>query len=143
MPLSAGQIVALIVNDRIVPFSEADDGVVNACRPCCFLDLPLLRVGLAEANIVADCTIKQNRILKNNANLPKQRSITGIANIHVIVKHCAARWIFEPEQQLEHRALARSAYANNRRIPSCRNAKIELLQNRLVRLVRESHVAHR
>ena len=88
------------------------------------LDLFLWNMGLAVGDVVAHGVVEEHGFLGDDADLGAQRSEGDVADIVAIDEQTSASHIEEAGNQVDERAFARTAGANDGKISPCRTSRL-------------------
>ena len=141
LPLAAGQAVAAGADDRVVAavqflFDEAVGVGLLGGRDH-FLAGGLRR---AVADVVVHRVVEQQRLLRDQADLPPQVAQPQFAQVDAVQPHGAADRIGEPRHQVGQRGLAAAVGADDAQRLAEGDRQVDVVQHRLVRRVVEVDV---
>ena len=112
LPLTAGEVLALLTYGGIVAFRQVHDGLVDIGFFGDFNDLLDAGSGLADGDILANGALKEDRVLQHHADIVAQY-VQGIqATIHAVDFNHALLNIVEARDQLDQRGFAAAGEAD-------------------------------
>src|SRR5579872_6856274 len=113
LALAARKPDASFADHFIVTRGQRLDEIVSQSGTGCGFHLLQWNVGLAVGDVVAHGIVEQNGFLRDDSYLLAQRCESYVANIVTIDQKAALGYIEETRNQVDERALARTARAND------------------------------
>ena len=127
LPLTTGEVLALLTYGGIVAFRQVYDGLVDIGFFGDFNDLLHAGSGLADGDVLANGTLKEDRVLQHHADIVAQY-VQGIqAGIHAVDFNHALLNIVEARDQLDQRGFAAAGEADQSDPPARAEMQIDAL----------------
>src|ERR1700686_5210523 len=131
LALASGKSHAACSDHSIVPCRQRQNEIVRQCGTGRGLDFFLWNLGLAVSDVVANRIVEQNRLLCDDANLRPQRGEGYFAEVLTINEQTSRRDIEEAGNQMDERAFAGTAQANDSKKLTGLNFQISIVQQML------------
>src|SRR5207237_7211376 len=113
--LAAGEAVAALADDGVVALGQRRDHLVDPGGPGRSLDLLVARVGLREAEVLANALVEEIRLLRDDADEVAQRREAQVADVDAVDRDAAARNVVQPGSEIAEGRLAGPGLAHERR----------------------------
>src|SRR5579885_357505 len=111
LALTEREILPLLVDFRVIA-APVHNGLVNLRPFCCINNIFQVRAGPPYFDVVAEGSLEQHRLLKDDADILAQRHQRILAIIDAIDFHRAGLSFIETWNELDHRRLAAAGEAN-------------------------------
>src|SRR4051795_2561562 len=114
---------------RLVAILEALDELVGADGARSGLDVLSRRAGAAERDVLDDRSGEEESLLRDDAELPPQRRLRGVAKIGAVDRDAAVRRVVEAREQLRDRRLPRAGVADESDRRAGRDIQVDSVQH--------------
>ena len=158
--LSAGQADATFADDGIVAVRHAADEairagngghaahvlfVVTTSSALAVVLTVVLKsvasVARAKADVAADRIGKQERILRDDADLRSQRGERPVARVDAVDEHTTGGWVVEETgDKVDESRFAGAGFAEDSEFRACGNVEVDVAEHRRPQIVGESEV---
>src|SRR5579872_2409955 len=100
----------------LIPFGQTLDYVIHATFSRSLLDPFGIRdlFNIPEADILLDCHVILNKILKNGANVPTEILQIVLLQGNILDENLSFRWLIETGEQLNQRGFTSPIVTNQR-----------------------------
>src|SRR5919205_505517 len=139
--LAAREPVAALADHGVVAVGQRGDERVDLRRARRGLELLVARVGLGEAQVVADRRVEQVRLLRDEADRPGQGAEGEVAHVDPVDRHAPGGRVVQPGDEIAERRLARAGLPHHRHARAGRDREVDAVERRRpVRVVAERDV---
>ena len=138
--LAAGKADATLADHGIVAFRHAADEAVRAGyggHAANVLFVVFALFARTEANVAADGVGKQERVLRDDADLRTQCGERPVSRVDAVNKHAAFSRVVETGDEVDEGGFACARFAENAEFGTCRNMEIHIFKHGGVRFVGE------
>ena len=139
LSLATGERDAALADACVVPPRQCGDELMRVRMLCCLLDLPLGAARLAKRNVFRHGQVEQHHLLADQCHLRAKPLDAQASQIMPVELHGARVGVVKPKQQIDERAFAGTALADNAQLGSDGDVQVESSQHRFV-LVRERDI---
>ena len=97
-------------------------------------------VARAKADVAADRIGKQERILRDDADLRSQRGEQPVARVDAVDEHTTGGWVVETGDKVDESRFAGAGFAEDSEFRACGNVEVDVAEHRRPQIVGESEV---
>ena len=138
--LTAGKADATLSNHGIVAFRHAADEAVrtgDGGHAANVLFIVFALFARTEADVAADGVGKQERVLRDDADLRAQCGERPVSRVDAVNQHAAFSRVVETGDEVDEGGFACARFAENAEFGTCRNMEIHIFKHGSVRFVGE------
>ena len=138
--LTAGKADATLSNHGIVAFRHAADEAVrtgDGGHAANVLFIVFALFARTEADVAADGVGKQERVLRDDADLRAQCGERPVSRVDAVNQHAAFGGVVEAGDEVDEGGFACARFAENAEFGTCRNMEIHIFKYGGVRFVGE------
>ena len=140
LAFAAGELVAAVADDRLVPLRQRADDVVDVGGLRRRFDLGLRRAEPAVADVPGHGVVKKVRLLRHDPDVRAELVDVDRAHVLAVDRNRAGVAVVETQQQVRDRRLARTRRADDRHGLPAADPKGHVMQRGPPVAVREPHV---
>ena len=108
LPLSAGQIGAVLADDRVVTMRQRTNKLICRGDSRCAFDLVFCCVRMTKGDVRRHRIAEQKALLKHNTDAAAQYVQIEMPQVNSIDRNTARAYVVKPRKQVHQRALARA-----------------------------------
>ena len=113
LALTAGEFGTEVADLGFIAVLHVHDAVMDAALAGNSFEVSLRCVGIAIPQILLNCVVEEDSVLRHNDNVLSERFKGQILDVLAINEYLAIRWIVDPEEEVQHGSLAETRRPDN------------------------------